>query len=150
MRQGFNHPPGSAAEQLRIGIQRDDKPDTLESIAIARTEKPFQLGRRFANEESIELLELAALALPADPALLALAPRTPAMKKKEAARSVAAIQFLYPASHYVDILLVLRHALPRCVGKIGQEREAQICIRISEVANLESVELALDRVGSRE
>ena len=68
------------------------------------------------------------------------------MKKKEAPRSVPAIQFLDPASHDVDILLVLRHVLPRCVGKIGQEREAQIRIRISEIANFEAVEFALDCV----
>ena len=74
MRQGFDHPPGGAAEQLRIGIQRYDKPNALELSAIARAEKSFQLGRRFADEESIKLLELAALALPADPALLALTP----------------------------------------------------------------------------
>src|SRR6516225_99479 len=150
MRQGFDHPPGGAAEQLCIGIQRDDKPNTLESSAIARAKKSFQLGRGFADEESIELFELAALALPADPALLALAPRASAMKKKEAPRSVPAIQLVDPAGDDVDILRVLRHALSRCVGKIGQECESQICIRISEVANLEPVELASDRIDSRE
>src|SRR5206468_7019602 len=100
--------------------------------------------------ESVELLELAALALPADPALLALAPSAAAMKKKEAPRTVPAIQFLDPASDDVDILRVLGHVLPRCVGKIGQERESQICICVAEVANLEPVELALDRVGGCE
>src|SRR6266550_1598433 len=135
MRQGLDHPPGGIAQQLGIGIQRDDKPNALELRAIARAEKSFQLGRGFAHEESIELLELPALALPADPTLLALTPRAPTMKKKEAPRSVPAIQFLDPAGHNVDILLVLRHILPRCIGKIGQQREAQIRIRISEMAN---------------
>src|SRR6266700_2803544 len=137
MRQGFDHPPGGIAQQLGIGIQRDDKPNALEPRAIARAEKSFQLGRRFAGEESIELLELAALALPADPALLTVAPCAPAMKKKEVHRSVPAIQFLDPASRDVDILLVFRHALPRCVSKIGQERESYIRIRISKIANFE-------------
>src|SRR5881397_2259158 len=124
MRQGFDHPPGGAAQQLCIGIERDDKPNPLESSAVARAEKSFQLRRGFADQESIELLELAALALPADPALLALAPRAPAMKEKEAAYSVAAIQFFDPAGDDVDVLRVLGHALPRCVGKIRQERES--------------------------
>src|SRR5262249_20829092 len=150
MRQGFDHPPGLAAEQLCICIERDDKPNALESSAIARTKKSFQLGRRLAHEESIELLELAALSLPADPALLALAPRTPPMEKKEPARSVPAIQFIDPAGDDVDILRVLRHALSRCVGKICQKRESQVCVGISEVANFEALELALDRRGSRE
>ena len=120
------------------------KPNALELRAIARAEKSFQLGRGFADEEPIELLEFAALALPADPALLALAPSASAMKKKEAPRSVPAIQFLDPAGHDVDILCVLRHALPRCVGKIGQKRKAQIRIRISEVTNFEAIEFVLD------
>ena len=68
-----------------------------------------------------------------------------AMKKKEAPRSVPAIQFLDPAGHDVDILCVLRHALPRCVSKIGQERKAQIRIRVSEVTNFKTVEFVLDR-----
>src|SRR6266576_4075970 len=146
MRQGLDHPPGGIAQQLGIGIQRDDKPNALELRAIARAEKSFQLGRGFAHEESIELLELAALALPADPALLALTPRASAMKKKEAPRSVPAIQFLDPAGHDVDILCILRHALPRCVSKIGQKRESQIRICISKIANCEAVELSLDCV----
>src|SRR6266545_8406695 len=120
MRQRFDHPPGGIAQQLGIGIQRDDKSNALELRAIAHAEESFQLGRGFADEESIELLELAALAFPADPALLALAPRASAMKKKEAPRSVPAIQFLYSSSDDVDILCVLRHALPRRVSKIGQ------------------------------
>ena len=70
------------------------------------------------------------------------------MKKKEAPLSMPAIQFFDPAGHNVDILLVLRHILPRCIGKIGQEREAQIRIRISEIANFEAVELALDCIWS--
>ena len=72
------------------------------------------------------------------------------MEKKESPRSMPAIQFLDPAGNDVDILFVLRHALPRCIGKIGQEREAQIRIRISEVANFKAVELALDCVRSGE
>src|SRR5437016_10984473 len=148
MRQGFDQSPGGVAQQLGIGIQRDDKPNALELCAIARAEKSFQLGRGFADQESIELLDLAALAFPADPALLALAPRAATMKKKEAPRSVPAIQFLDPPGHDVDILLVLRHILPRCIGKIGQQREAQIRIRVSEIANFEAVELALDCIWS--
>jgi hypothetical protein len=96
------------------------------------------------------LLELAALALPADPALLALTPRATAMKKKEVPCSVTAIQFLDPARHEVDKLRVLRHAFPRCVSKIGQERKAQIGIRVSEVTNFEAVKFVLDRVRSRQ
>ena len=68
------------------------------------------------------------------------------MKKKEAPRSVPAIQFLDPSGHDVDIFCVLRHALSRRVSKIGQERKVQIRIRISEVTNFEAIELVLDCV----
>src|SRR5205823_9423911 len=117
MGQGFDQPPGGVAQQLGIGIQRYDKPNALELRAIARAEKSLKLGRRFADEESIELFELPTLAFPADPALLTLAPRASAMKKKEAPRSVPAIQFLDPSRHDIDILCVLRHTLPRRVSK---------------------------------
>src|SRR6476646_5593639 len=118
MRDGFNHPPSGVAQQLRIGIQSDDKPNALELRMIARMEKSFQLWRGFADKKLIELLKLAALALPADPALLALAPHAAAMEKKEVPRSVSAIQFRDTACHDVDILCVLRHVLPRCIRKI--------------------------------
>src|SRR6476646_11977110 len=121
MRESFDHPPGGIAQQLCIGIQSDDEANALELPTIASTEKSFQLWRRFAGKKLIELLKLAALALPPDPALLALAPLAASMKKKEVPRSVPAIQFLDTACHDVDILCVRRHALPRCVRKICQK-----------------------------
>src|SRR5580765_4975236 len=148
MREGFNHPPGGVAQQLGIGIQSDHETNALELRTIARVKKSFQLGRGFADKKLIELLKLAALALPTDPALLALAPSTVSMKKKEMPLSVSAIQFLDTACHDVDILCVLRHALPRCVRKICQERKPEIRIRVSEVMNFKAVELALDRTRS--
>ena len=70
MRERLDHPAGGVAEQLRIGIQRDDKPNSFELVAIAGAEKSFQLRRGFAHEKPVELFELAALAFPAHPALL--------------------------------------------------------------------------------
>ncbi|KAG0506208.1 MAG: hypothetical protein Udaeo_04180 [Candidatus Udaeobacter sp.] len=121
MREGFDHSPGSVTKQLGIGIERDDETNALELRTITRMEKSFQLWGGFAGKKLIELLKLPALALPADPALLALAPHAGSMKKKEVPLSVSAIQFLDTACHDVDILCVLRHALPRCVRKICQE-----------------------------
>jgi hypothetical protein len=74
MRQRFDQSSGGVAQQLGIGIQCDDETNALELRAIARAEKSFQLGCGFADEEPIELFKFAALALPADPALFALAP----------------------------------------------------------------------------
>src|SRR5262245_30455774 len=118
MRESFNHPPGGVAQQLGIGIESDDEANALELRTIANMEKSFQLGRGFADKKLIELLELAALALPADPALLAFAPHAAAMKKKEMPCSVSAIQFLDTACDDVEMFCVLRHALPRCIRKI--------------------------------
>src|SRR5215469_2646782 len=115
MREGFNHPLGGVAQQLSIGIQSDDETNALELRAIAHTEKSFPLGRGFAGKKLIELLKLAALALPTDPGLLAFAPHAAAMKKKEVSRSVSAIQFLNTACYDVDVLCVLQHALLRCI-----------------------------------
>src|SRR5438046_1171899 len=148
MCESFDHPPGRVAQQLGIGIQGDDKANPLEPRTIARVEKSLQFGRGFADEKLIELLKLATLALPADPALLALAPHAVAMEKKEVPRSVSAIQFLDTAGHDVDILRVLRYGLPARARQICQERKAQIPIGVSEVMNFKPAELALDRARS--
>src|SRR4030095_11903008 len=120
MRESFDHPPGGVAQQLGIGIKGDDEANPLELRTIANMEKSFEFWLGFADKKLIELLKLAALALPANPALLALAPDAASMKKKEAPRSMSAIQFLDTACHDVDIICVLRHVLLRCVGKICQ------------------------------
>src|SRR5437867_29436 len=145
MRESFDHPPGGVAQQLGIGIQSDDKTNALELRAIARTEKSFQLRPGFTDEKSIELLKLAALALPADPALLALAPHATAMEKKEVPRSVSAIQFLDAAGNDVDIFCVLRHTLPRGVRKICQERNRHEGGHEQEEAS----EVSAHRVGAK-
>ena len=121
MREGLDHSPRGVTQQLSIGIQSDDEMNSLELRTIACVEKRVQLGRGFADKKLIELLKLAAFALPADPPLLALAPFAAAMEKKEVPGSVAAIQLFDSASRDIDILSVLRHALPRCVRKIRQE-----------------------------
>src|SRR6188472_1277035 len=118
MREGFNHPPGGVAQQLGIGVESNDEANALKLGAIARVKKSLQLGRGGAHKKLIQLLKFAALALPTDPALLALAPPTLSMKKKEMPVSVSTIQFLDTACHDVDIFCVFRHALPRCVRKI--------------------------------
>src|SRR5205823_14871487 len=115
MRESFDHPPGGVAQQLGIGIQRDDKTNALELRTIARMEKSFQLWRGFVDKKLVELLKLAALPLPADPSLLALALHAAAMKEKEVPGSMSAIQLFDTARHDVDIFCVLRHALTRCI-----------------------------------
>src|SRR5262245_22205962 len=109
MRESFDHPPGGVAQQLGIGIQRDDEINALELRTIAGMEKSFQLGRAFADKKLVELLKLAALPFPADPALLALAPRATAMEEKEVSRLVSAIQFLDTACHDINVFCIFRH-----------------------------------------
>ena len=117
----------------------------LELRAIARAEKTLQLGRGFADEKTIELLDLATFALPSDPALLALAPQTSAMEKEEAPRAMPLVQLLDPADRDVEILRILRHDLLGGIGKIAQERKAQVRIGIAEVANFQAVHFVFDR-----
>src|SRR5438046_9183718 len=112
MCESFDHPPGRVAQQLGIGIQGDDKANPLEPRTIARVEKSLQFGRGFADEKLIELLKLATLALPADPALLALAPHAVAMEKKEVPRSASAIQFVDTARPDGDVRSAPRWGVP--------------------------------------
>ena len=150
MSQCLDHPPCRLAQQLRIGVQRDDKPGSFELRAIPHTEQIVQFRPGFAHEKPVELFEFAALAFPSHPALLTFVPLTLAMKEEEPPRPVPAVQLLDAAHDNLQVFRILRHVRSRRVGKIAEQREAQICIRVPEKANLEALQFVADRIRRRE
>ena len=78
----------------------------------------LQLRRGFSHEKAIELFEFAPLALPAEPALFALAPRALAMKEKETSCAVPLIQLRDSACDDFEIFRVFRHVTSRRVSEI--------------------------------
>ena len=77
--------PCRFSRQARVGIERDHIAHTwrhLRRLAVLAQER--RLVR--APQQTVQLMKLAALALPADPLALACVPNTPPMQKREARR----------------------------------------------------------------
>ena len=80
------------ARQLRIRIERDDVADARQRLA--GTDRGGEAGIGGAAQQAIEFFQLAALALPSHPHLLALVPQALAVqkrKKRSGPRSLAAV-----------------------------------------------------------
>src|ERR1700722_17294384 len=82
MRHFADQPANRVARQLGIGIQRDDIADARRSKG-QRLADPDEIRIGCAAQEAVQLVELAPLALPADPAGLTLVPYPPAMEQQE-------------------------------------------------------------------
>ena len=105
------------------------------------------LGR--AAQQPIELLELAALPLPADPEALALAPHPPAVEEMEARLAVGggavlAIQLVDARSRGGEQRLVSGHRRRIRVRPIREQREAEMAVGVREVVDAEPAHLLGD------
>src|ERR1044072_5750930 len=89
MRDGLDHPPRGSGRQLRIRIERDHVTDRKREAAFDQ-----DLLESIACQKGIQLPDLAALALPPDPLLLALRPDARPMEQHKAASRVARVQTL--------------------------------------------------------
>ncbi len=82
MRHRSDEANGGAAREARVGVERDD-------VADVRRHRRPAIGEwherrvRSAAEKPVQLLELAALALPTHPLSLALVPDAASVEKKE-------------------------------------------------------------------
>src|SRR5262245_11815478 len=129
MRQGPDEPRGGTARQLGIGVERDHEADL--GWHLARLDQERGVGR--AAQQAIELVQLAALALPAHPAPLAVAPETPAVEEIEARLAVArrampAVELGDAGARRLQQGLVLRRVLRGGVGPVRDEAEAQLSV----------------------
>ena len=94
-------------------------------------------------------MELAPLALPPHPLALRGVPDSPAMQQEESLRRrrsprVRAVQAVDSLERRRQELVVARHRLGGRVGPVGEEREAQVAVRIGEVVDLEVARLLVD------
>ena len=94
-------------------------------------------------------MQLAALALPADPPRFAFIPDAAAVQKEEAGsarrRAIAAIEARDPFRRDRDQRCVALGMFGRGVGPIGHQRKMQIAFRAREVMNFETLDQLFDR-----
>ena len=134
-----------AAGQLGVGVERDHEADRRRHLEVLDHER--RVGR--AAEQAIELVQLAALALPAHPATLALAPETPAVEQIEAGLTVAGgavapVELGDAGARRGQQGLVVGGVLLRAVRPVGQQREAERAVVVGEVVNTQVRDLLGD------
>ena len=145
---------GGAPGKTRIRVEGDDEPNVG---GDGRTPTRDRHERRVARppKQAVELVKLAALALPPHPLALGRVPHTPAMQQEKAIaavgrRTVATIQIRDALGRRRHQRRILGHRLGRRVHMVGQEREANVPVRIGEVVDLEPADLLVDVGFARE
>ena len=148
----MRHRPDEAVDrfprQLRVGVERDDVADVAggDRGATGCAQKR-RIGR--PAQQTIQLVQLPALALPPHPRLLPLVPDPPAVKNEEAlaaarGRPMTAVQTVDRVARGGERLLVAGDAFLRRVGPVGQHGEAKIAVGVGEVVHLETLDLLVD------
>ena len=140
--------PHRPARQPRIGIERDH---VAHVGRRGRRGPPGRqdAGRRRAAQEGIQLVELAALALPAHPAALGLVPAALSVEEQEPGASARrlAMALVEPVDGRRcrrEELVVAGDMLGRGVEPVRQQGEAKIALAVSQVVDLQAADLGLD------
>ena len=132
---------GGVARQAGVAIQGEAIPDARQDAQVADLDPEAGVGR--AAQQPVELLDLAPLALPADPRTLPRVPPPRAMKQVEAigpSITVAGVEGVDAGACGGENVPVLRHLLGGRVGKIAKDREVDTGIDVAERLNLQVVE----------
>jgi hypothetical protein len=150
-----------AGRQRGVAVQRDDVADargrrgqlTQVDEAVGQG-----LGRRAGcrrGQQRNERLGLAALAFPADPALLGLAPAALAVQQQEArqaaaGRAVARVQRLDAGLRLCHQPVILRQLLGLGVAEVAEQRELGLGLQVGEVVALQLGQQRRDALGPRQ
>jgi hypothetical protein len=128
---------GDVAWQLRVRIEREHVLDRGEQLAGSGDDDERCL--LIAEQQSIQLLQLATLALPPHEAAFLGVVLAPAMQQPEARAGAAMplVQDLDAAPGELQQLGVALQRLARGVGMVGEQREVQIGIRVGERSHLQ-------------
>ena len=134
-----------AAGQPRVGIQRDDVAHFGRDRRAHRQER----GVRRPPQQAIQLVELAPLALPSHPRALALVPAPPAMQNEEAIAAagrgaVLPVEARDRRARGLQRDRVVSQALGGCVRPVGEQREADVAVRVGEVVHFQPLDLLVD------
>ena len=158
MRYRADQPIDGAARQPRVGVERDHVADVGRHPAQrARATRGSSRARgtrderrvRCAPKQTIQLVELPALALPPHPHLLALVPDPPAVEEEEPL-AVAPVQARDALARRRERLVITRHPLRGRVRPVGEDREADVAVGIRQVVHLEPLDLLIDLRAARQ
>ncbi len=92
MGESPDHAAGGAARKLGVAVEGDDETDIHQPVGLADNNQVGGVDRPRPVDQSVELLEFAALALPADVLLFGLAPSSIAVKQEEVGPWVALVE----------------------------------------------------------
>ncbi len=124
--------------QHRVAVDRQHVADVRQRREIA--DRDHVARAAIAAQQAIQLLELAALALPSHPQAFAGVEEAAAVEEVEAAAGVVgvpAVELLDAGLRGVDDRLVARQRLRGGVGEVGEEREVQQRVGVGERLDLE-------------
>ena len=122
--------PRRIAGQAGVAVERDAVPHARQHGHVADVQDEAGVGR--APQQTVELLDLPALALPPHPQPFALVPLPRAMEEEEARRRVRGVlhvERLDAASRGREDLAVAGQRFRRCVAEIAEDGEVDVADR---------------------
>jgi hypothetical protein len=148
-----NQPLRDVAREPRVGVERDHVANAGRNDG--RLTGLAQVGRvRVAAQQSVELVQLAAFALPPDPFAFAFIPDASAMEQEEALairrRFVAEVEARDSRACRREQLVVAWRDLGDGVCPVREQSEADVATRSRQVMHFESLDLLLDFRAGRE
>ena len=142
-----DQPADRLARHARVRIERDDVADSARNRGRLAV-NGYEAGVVGTAEQPVELLELAALALPAHPLLLGGVPLPAAMEKQEAvagdAASVAPVETGDAGLGAGEQRVVAVGLLAGRVRPVAEERIGDVAVLVGEVVNLDTLDQLLD------
>ena len=127
-----------AARQPRVAVERDAVLDLRQDGQIADRHGEARVGG--AAQQAVELLDLAALALPSHPQPFALVPLAQAVKQEEAvgaAVRVPCVERGDAGARGLEDLRVVRQRLGRRVEKVAEDGEMDVRVDVAERLHFE-------------
>ena len=136
---------GDPARQPGVAVERDAVLDVRQDRQIADRYGEARVGG--ATQEPVELLDLAALALPPHPQPFAGVPLPQAMKQEEPVSAIGGVPGVErgdAGASRLEDLGVLRLRLGGGVGKVAEEREVDPRVEVAERLHFEVRDELLD------
>ena len=138
MRQCPDQLAGAFDRELRIGIERNHIPHRRQHREIAVLYG--EAGVSGPAQQVIEFRQLAALALPPHPSMLARVPAAFPMEQEESIGTVTFVQPVDARLRCVEDGFVGRRGLGVRVREVGEERKVNAGVPVREEADLHLVE----------
>ncbi len=145
---------GRSSRQARVGVERDHEADVRRD---RRLSSGFIDERRVrgAPEETVQLMELAALSLPAHPRPLGRIPDTPSVEEQEprptvGGGGVSPVELGDPDDRGVPNGIVGGRLFRRRVREVRDEGEANVAVSVRQEVHLELLDLLGDVGHARE